>query len=168
MIALVTGGQSSGKSAFALERTLAAPGPHRFIATGKALDAEFSGRITAHRAERPAWMPVDEVDVALGPALAEALSEGGTVLVDSLDFWLFSCLSRKADHEPQRFFAALDRLGSGSVVLVSSEVGLCPVPSDSLTRRFVRELGELNRRVAAVADAAYLVAAGLPLTLKQD
>ncbi|WP_272913358.1 bifunctional adenosylcobinamide kinase/adenosylcobinamide-phosphate guanylyltransferase [Desulfohalovibrio reitneri] len=37
---------------------------------------------------------------------------------------------------------------------------------DGLTRRFVRTLGGLNKRLAARADEVVLVAAGLPLRLK--
>jgi adenosylcobinamide kinase/adenosylcobinamide-phosphate guanylyltransferase len=53
-----------------------------------------------------------------------------------------------------------------SVVLVSNEVGSGVVPAFELGRRYRDLLGEINQRVAAIADHVFLMVAGLPLTLK--
>jgi adenosylcobinamide kinase/adenosylcobinamide-phosphate guanylyltransferase len=45
-------------------------------------------------------------------------------------------------------------------------VGLGIVPENALARAFRDAQGLLNRRIAAMADRADLVVAGLPLTLK--
>jgi adenosylcobinamide kinase/adenosylcobinamide-phosphate guanylyltransferase len=53
-----------------------------------------------------------------------------------------------------------------SVVLVSNEVGSGVVPAYPLGRRYRDLLGEINQRVAKVADDVVLMVAGLPLALK--
>ncbi len=52
------------------------------------------------------------------------------------------------------------------MILVSNEVGSGVVPAYALGRRFRDLVGEINQRVAAVADTVVLMVAGLPLPLK--
>ena len=52
MIALVTGGASSGKSAFAERLALALPAPRAYVATMRHGDAETEARIARHRRMR--------------------------------------------------------------------------------------------------------------------
>jgi adenosylcobinamide kinase/adenosylcobinamide-phosphate guanylyltransferase len=52
------------------------------------------------------------------------------------------------------------------VLLVSNEVGSGVVPAYPAGRRFRDLLGEINKRVARVADDVVLMVAGLPLALK--
>jgi adenosylcobinamide kinase/adenosylcobinamide-phosphate guanylyltransferase len=58
------------------------------------------------------------------------------------------------------------RASSRRVILVSNEVGSGVVPAYRLGRRFRDVVGEINQRVAAVADTVLLMVAGLPLCLK--
>jgi adenosylcobinamide kinase/adenosylcobinamide-phosphate guanylyltransferase len=58
------------------------------------------------------------------------------------------------------------RVVSCAVVLVSNEVGSGVVPAYPLGRRYRDLLGEINQRVARVADDVVLMVAGLPLALK--
>ena len=55
---------------------------------------------------------------------------------------------------------------SCAVVLVSNEVGSGVVPAYPLGRRYRDLLGEINQRIARVADDVVLMVAGLPLALK--
>ena len=55
----------------------------------------------------------------------------------------------------------------GPVVLVGNEIGLGVIPMGSEVRAFVDALGRLNQDVAAVCQRVTLMAAGLPLTLKE-
>lgn len=164
MITLVLGGEKSGKSDVALEHMAAGAAPHAFVATGKARDRSFRARIAKHRAERPVNTPVLEAGSDLAGVLNAARGEFATVLVDSLDFWLFSCGNQ--EKYVTDLLCCLDSWDKGDIILVSCEVGLGPVAANAETRAFVRNLGALNRAVARRADRAYLVCAGMPLQLK--
>lgn len=164
--ALVLGGARSGKSHRALELVPDARGGRRtFIATAEALDDEMGERIARHRAERGAgWDVVEEpIDVA-GEVRRRA---GGAILVDCLTLWLSNLMHRGLSVEPEteRLLDSV-RATTGTLVLVSNEVGLGLVPDTPLGRAFRDEQGRLNRRLAAACDRVELVVAGIPLTVK--
>ncbi len=54
----------------------------------------------------------------------------------------------------------------GPLVLVGNEIGLGVIPLGAEVRAFVDALGTLNQNVAAACQRVTLMAAGLPLTLK--
>ena len=169
MITLVLGGNKSGKSDFALDLLAETRTPALFIATGKARDLEFREQIRQHRQNRAPNIEVMEISEGLPHTLQKAKLLFPSLIVDSLDYWLFSC--READCEDdkiQEFLDVLDDWNDSDLILVSCETGLGPLPAGSEVRAYVRSLGALNQRIAAVADQVFLVAAGLPLTLKQD
>lgn len=167
MITLILGGNKSGKSAFALRLLADAPGPHLFLPTGKAMDMAFRDQIMDHKRERTPQTRVLETGADLPESIDQATVGFGSALVDSLDFWLFSCFDGMLQEEKTAaLVATLSHWSGPELFLVSCEAGLGPIAADSETRRFIRALGALNQAVAAVADKVYLVAAGLPLQLK--
>jgi adenosylcobinamide kinase / adenosylcobinamide-phosphate guanylyltransferase len=168
VITFVVGGNKSGKSDYAMSLLTASPGPALFLATGKARDLSFRRQIAAHRERRDPALPVVEVGWDLPRALLEAKKDYATVLVDSLDFWLYVCTQER--HEQPLSEALLDVLqtwGHGRLILVSCEIGFSPLPASSEARSFLKLLGRLNQAVAARSDEAWLVVAGLPLALKK-
>ncbi len=166
MIELIIGGARSGKSAHAERQALDSGLRVTYLATAQALDEEMAQRIAHHRARRPAgWHSVEE-PVALAGALARATAPERCVLVDCLTLWLSNVLLAGRDGEIEKLLETLPAL-PGRLLLVSNEVGWSIVPENALARRFRDEQGRLNQRVAALADRVTLVAAGLPLVLKQ-
>lgn len=168
MITLVLGGNKSGKSAFALDLLEKAPGPRLFVATGKAMDMDFRRQILDHKQDRGPALPVVETGADL-PAILRSITKGyNAVLIDSLDFWLFSCIPDESEDQcVDRMRNALQNWRGPDLILVSCEIGLGPLPASREARFFIRRLGRLNQAVARLADQAYLVCAGLPLTLKK-
>jgi adenosylcobinamide kinase / adenosylcobinamide-phosphate guanylyltransferase len=164
-LVLVLGGARSGKSRIAQARAEALPGELVYVATGEALDAEMAERIARHRADRgPRWRTV-ESPIDLPDAIRR--ENGRVLLVDCLTLWLSNLLLGERDiaAATDQLLAALDA-ASGTVLLVSNEVGLGIVPENALARRFRDEAGRMHQRVAAVADEVLLVAAGLALRMK--
>lgn len=168
MITLILGGNKSGKSDFALDLLAQSPQPGLFIATGKAKDMEFREQIRRHRETRTPDLEVVEVSTDLPQRLRQAKLSFPSVLVDSLDYWLFAI--RESGCEEDKVKELLDVINNwegSDLILVSCEAGLGPLPGGSGVRAFIRSLGALNQGAARAADQAFLVAAGLPLTLKQ-
>jgi adenosylcobinamide kinase/adenosylcobinamide-phosphate guanylyltransferase len=169
MIDLVLGGNKSGKSDFGLELLRRGPRPWTLVATGKSRDLAFRDQISAHRQERGPGIAVREVDADLAGTLRAEARSGGSVLVDSLDFWMFSLAARPREERKrmrQEFLAGLAAWQGGNLILVSAEMGLGPLAFDGEIRAFARDLGQLNREIASVSTSVYLVIAGLAQKLK--
>ncbi|MBT5570621.1 MAG: bifunctional adenosylcobinamide kinase/adenosylcobinamide-phosphate guanylyltransferase [Alphaproteobacteria bacterium] len=174
-LTLVLGGARSGKSARA-EALIAShlnadTAAHRatYIATAEAGDREMAQRIADHRERRgDQWRTVETL-LALGDALVESTAHGEPVLVDCLTLWLSNVMHAELDvaAETETLRAALDR-ARGPVVCVSNEVGLGIVPATKLGRGFRDAAGRLNQFMAAQADRVEFIAAGLPITLKNE
>ncbi|MFZ2309394.1 MAG: bifunctional adenosylcobinamide kinase/adenosylcobinamide-phosphate guanylyltransferase [Rhodoferax sp.] len=65
------------------------------------------------------------------------------------------------------FLGAIDA-APGPLVLVGNEIGLGVIPMGAEVRAFVDALGRLNQDVAQRCQCVTLMAAGLPLTLKES
>ncbi|WP_394540094.1 bifunctional adenosylcobinamide kinase/adenosylcobinamide-phosphate guanylyltransferase [Lysobacter enzymogenes] len=168
MRTLILGGARSGKSALA-ERLAGAHADVVYLATAQPLDGEMDARIAHHRARRPAQWGCVEEPVELAAALRAHAAPGRCVLVDCLTLWLSNVLGHEDEalfeRERSALLSALPGL-SGSVLLVSNEVGLGVVPMGALSRRFVDEAGRLHQALGEVCERVAFVAAGLPLVLK--
>jgi adenosylcobinamide kinase/adenosylcobinamide-phosphate guanylyltransferase len=172
---LVLGGARSGKSSFA-EQLLARDRAVDYVACGlvpDGSDPEWTGRVTLHRARRPAsWRTLETVDL-----VAVLGRPGPPVLVDCLTTWLARVMDdcgvwSEAPDADARLAAEIDALVDAwrgarrRVVAVSNEVGSGVVPATPSGRRFRDELGVLNTRVAATSRRVWLVTAGLPQRLR--
>ena len=165
-ITLVTGGARSGKSRYGESLITALPPPWVYVATAEAGDAEMVARIAEHRKRRPASWTIIEEPHELAGAFSR-IDEAAPVLVDCLTLWLSNRLLVDADFEKEtEGLAGVLAHRTGSVVLVTNEVGSGIVPDNALARRFRDAQGRLNQRMAALADRVVLVVAGMPLVVK--
>jgi adenosylcobinamide kinase / adenosylcobinamide-phosphate guanylyltransferase len=173
-VVLVLGGVRSGKSRYALQ--LAARASRvTFLATAewrkeKDEDEEMRRKIERHRAERPKHWATIEEPLCLGAAIG-SVSNCDLLLIDCLTLFAGKVLEVHGGNPPaidagiEALCAALTA-PSCSIVLVSNEVGSGVVPAFEMGRRYRDLLGEINQRVAAIADRVILMVAGLPLVLK--
>ena len=148
-LCLVLGGVRSGKSAFAEKlagnQSAETAGRVLYLATGLPTDTEMEERIRRHRESRPPHWTTLEEPLELADCLGQAMDcagPPGVILIDSLDMWLSNMLLESGDQDAQAMecsvLCQLDRMLSviagttASFFLVSSEVGLSLVPTESL------------------------------------
>lgn len=160
---LVLGGTRSGKSKAAESIAAGFGTPVTYLATAVVdpADTDHAARIQAHRQRRPTtW---STIEIAAPAELIDRLGDAAdTVLIDSLGTWL--TLHPDLAPDIDALTAALAERAAPTV-LVSEEVGMSVHPPTELGRRYVDALGELNRRVAEIADRVGLVVAGRWLEL---
>ena len=169
-VTLVLGGVRSGKSRYA-HQLVEQSRRVVFVATAKGSDDEMRAKIQRHRDGRPAeWLTVEE-PLELPKVLAEHELESEVIVVDCLTIFAANVLEAESENSgaiESRVDALCEALRrvQCNVVLVSNEVGSGVVPPYPLGRRYRDLLGEINQRVARVADDVVLMVAGLPLALK--
>ena len=187
---LILGGQKSGKSRRAelLARDwLAQDDAHAalLVATGQPWDEEMRQRIARHQTDRAVRVPgmaTVEEPLDLAGALRQHSTAQTLVVVDCLTLWLTNW-TMPADDSTSEFkpnqplahdwkaqaamFLEAIKIAPGPVVLVGNEIGLGVIPLGREVRAFVDALGLLNQQVAQTCQRVTLMAAGLPLTLKE-
>jgi len=169
-VTLVLGGVRSGKSPYAQQ--LAGQSRHVvFVAPARVTDEEMRSKIERHREDRPKeWLTIEE-PLNLPTVLAEHELDSDVVLVDCLTVYAANLLEAEGEDRDaleRRVQTLCDALQAVNcrVIVVSNEVGSGVHPVSPLGRTYRDLLGEINQRVASIADDVVLMVAGLPLALK--
>lgn len=183
MKVLVTGGARSGKSTFAERFVMKQADSATYIATAQAFDQEMKERIALHRRQREqqeyGWTTLEEPYRL--PALLMELGadpsreRSPVVLVDCLTLWLSNILLGAGEDPNRATEIVTGQIGelasavaefSGTLVMVTNEVGYGIVPEYPLGRQYRDLAGILNRTIATISDQVFLVTAGIPIELK--
>lgn len=173
MTALVVGGAGSGKSAYAEELlcALSKDAPRVYLATMRPFGAEAAARIEKHRAQR-AHRGFETLERFT--ALAEAdVPERAAVLVEDVGNLCANEMfdpSGAHDDAADAIVQAVERLKArcSALVLVSNECGAGGTDYAGDTLRYLRVLGEVNRRLAALSDAVCEVVCGVAVYYKGE
>jgi adenosylcobinamide kinase / adenosylcobinamide-phosphate guanylyltransferase len=162
------------------------------LATGQAYDDEMRERIARHQADRTVRVPgmrTVEEPLNLAEALPLHSAANTLIVIDCLTLWLTNLLmphvlpempqkavldvnnasnrplAQQNNAQAATFLRAIE-LAKGPLVIVSNEIGLGVIPMGHDVRAYVDALGRLNQDVAKVCSRVTLMAAGLPLVLK--
>jgi adenosylcobinamide kinase/adenosylcobinamide-phosphate guanylyltransferase len=168
-LVLVLGGAKSGKSSWALRYTESSYRSYLFLATAEVKDEEMQARVSRHQGERRTEWQLLEEPIEIAEALETKISGPEAILIDCLTLWQTNVILQRGEGQvglyQGRLLSALENRKQ-TVIVVSNEVGAGIVPDNALSRRFRDHAGELNQKVAALADRVVFVVAGLPLFLK--
>ncbi len=171
---LIIGGAKSGKSRYALDLCGRFEKKRKvFLATAQAWDEEMEERIRRHKEERgPDWGLVEE-PLKVAEVIRTTDRSDTVILLDCMTLWLNN-LFMKHENDEASIREEMDGLAAvlsevkGVVVLVANEVGLGIVPGDPLSRKYRDVAGAANQALAGLSRKVFLVAAGLPLALKDE
>lgn len=172
-IILITGGQRSGKSAYAEKMALSLSDAPVYVATAHVGDEEFRLRVQAHQRRRgPQWTNIEEERW-----LSRHDLTGRVAVVDCLTLWASNFFYRPElpqDEQPtveqalQEAKAEFDRLAAqqATLIVVTNEIGSGGVSANRAQRRFTDLQGWLNQYVASKADDVVLMVCGIPVKVK--
>jgi len=168
-IVLVTGPARSGKSEWAETLAMRSDRSVIYVATAQLdpNDAEWQARIVRHQQRRPDTWKTLSVPIDLAATIADADQE--CLLIDSLGTWLANLLEQDEDTWQQTIAHLLTALHhtTAHIIFVAEETGWGVVPAYPIGRLFRDRLGDLTRKIGAIADAVYLVTGGYVLNLSQ-
>jgi adenosylcobinamide kinase/adenosylcobinamide-phosphate guanylyltransferase len=174
-IILITGGQRSGKSAFAEQLALKMSDSPVYLATAHVWDEEFRQRVVRHQQRRGnCWTNIEEEKW-----LSRHDFTGRTVLIDCITLWctnFFFDDSRDGAQLPdvemvlQKVKNEFDLLTSqeATFIFVTNEIGSGGVSDNAVQRRFTDLEGWMNQYVASLADTVILMVSGIPVVIKGE
>ncbi len=165
---LILGGAGSGKSSYALSICKSFK-KKIFLATALPVDNETREKIKRHREERGAdWITVEE-PLYIGQRINEFSEADSVILLDCLTFWINNLMFEGAEveKEVQVLKKAISH-ASGTIVVVSNEVGLGIVPVETESRKYRYYLATANKEIAQISKKVIFMIAGIPLFIKSD
>lgn len=164
MLAVVSGGSGSGKSAFAESLVTAQSNPRRlYIATMRVWDREGEQRVARHRAMRQGkGFQTLECPVELEHCPIE---NGQTILLEDLSNLVMNeYYGENAATASDRVFSAIESLARDNfVVVVTNELFSDGVEYPPETRGFLELMAGLNRRLGSIAQQVWEVVCGIPI-----
>lgn len=166
-IILITGGQRSGKSAFAEKMALTLSSTPVYLATARVWDDEFRQRVIRHQQNRgPQWTNIEEEK-----ELSKHQLDGRTVVIDCVTLWctnFFFDLHSDVNSAFTAVKAEFDRFTTqdSTFIFVTNEIGMGGVAENKLQRQFTDLQGWANQYIASLADEVHLLISGIPLKIK--
>lgn len=163
----ITGGERSGKSAFAQQMALSLSAKPVYLATAKIWDDDFAQRIERHRNERnEQWTTIEEEQ-----HLSKHNFHGKVVVLDCITLWLTNIFAdqnydsdkaiAKAQNEWQQFTKQ-----DFTLIAVTNEIGMSLHAQTESGRKFVELQGIINQYIAKMAQEVYLMVSGINVKIK--
>ena len=167
MIVLVTGGSGCGKSTWAEKLVAAMPEKERiYIATMQVYDEESVRRVARHRAQRAdkGFRTIEcEKDLA-----AADIPNGSVVLLEDLVNLMANEMFDGGD--VKRIIPALRELSMRCthLVMVTNDVFSDGIAYEASTQEYLRQLADINRQAAELADHVVEVVYSIPVAVKGE
>lgn len=169
MIYLITGGERSGKSAYAQKLALELCGHPVYVATARKWDGNFEKRIQKHQSERGGqWENIEEEK-----HISNLDLKNKVVVIDCVTLWLTNFFTdTKYDIETslKQAKAEFDKIKfmNGIFFFVTNEIGMGVHAGTETGRKFVELQGWMNQYIAKNAHMVVLMVSGIPVIIKNE
>ncbi|WP_341876655.1 bifunctional adenosylcobinamide kinase/adenosylcobinamide-phosphate guanylyltransferase [Defluviitalea saccharophila] len=180
MMVLIIGGSGSGKSAYAEKYVAALAGNSRkyYIATMQVFDEEGQEKVKRHQKMR-AHKGFYTIEQPL--SVTEVLDKIGDNLA-SESIALLECISNLAANEmfssdvpkeyqwvSQKIIQEVEQLNKSfkHLVAVTNNVFEDGINYDATTRQYIRTMGDINQKLAMMADKVIEIVVGIPIVVKE-
>ena len=178
MMILVIGGSGSGKSSYAEEVVCSVSEEDMkkyYLATMQIFDEEGQKKVERHRKLRSGkgFLTIEQPG-AIGRSLEKMNDGKKTVLLECISN--LTANEMFAGENPQLEMQVVQSVISGleqlrknttNLVVVSNNVFEDGIIYDLTTMNYIHAMGEINQRLAAMADQVVEVVAGIPVVIKQ-
>lgn len=168
-VILVTGPSRSGKSEWAEILATRTGKQVIYVATAKTDpdDQEWLARIAKHQQRRSSEWTTLLVPIALPETIRAYSEQNCCLLIDSLGTWVANLIDQDStlwEIMLQDLLSTVEQVAS-TVIFVAEETGWGVVPAYPIGRLFRDRLGEVVRKLGAIANPVYLVTGGHVLNL---
>ncbi len=167
MIYYISGGERSGKSAYAQQLAESLSNTPYYLATSRIWDDNFKQRVQRHINERDdRWTTIEEEK-----NISSIILDNTTVVIDCVTLWLtnyFTDTEYNVEKCLQLAKDEFDKLAkiNATLIIISNEIGMGLHAQTKSGRQFTELQGWINQYIAKRADKAIFMVSGLPLTLK--
>ncbi len=170
MLILLTGGSACGKSTYGEKLAVSGPKPLYYIAAMQPYDDECLRKIARHRELRKdkGFLTIERYT---GVDTLKLPQSGGTALLECL----CNLTANEMYIQPDAPVDPVEKVMAGvknlqdqtdTLIVITNDVGSDNEEYSDETRAYIRALGEINARVAQMADQVYELVAGIPICLK--
>ena len=172
MLILLTGGSACGKSAYGENLAVQGPKPLYYVAAMMPYDDECLKKIARHR-ELRADKGFSTIERYTGVDTLALPERGGTALLECICNLTANEMYIQPDSpvDPvEKVVAGVENLRrqTDTLIVITNDVGSDDETYSDETRAYIRYLGEINARLAAMADRVYELVAGIPILLKGE
>lgn len=175
MMVLVVGGSGSGKSAYAEELVMSlSQGKKYYLATMQVYDGEGRRKVERHRKlrEGKGFLTIEQPR-EIHRAVEKMKAGSRTVLLECVSNLTANEMFRGEEPEPEE--AVVETIVNGIGLIRSDTTHLVVVGSnvfedgclyEETTIRYMRAMGRIHQKLAAMADQVVETVAGIPVVIK--
>ena len=166
-IILITGGQRSGKSSYAMKLALSLSDNPVYLATSAIWDEEHRQRIERHKKDRgPEWTNIEELK-----DLQKVDVSNRVVVIDCVTLWSTNFFNETNGDVQLSLVSIIERFEAfikqdATFIFVTNELGLGGISTNDLQRRFTDLLGWVNQHIASRSEEVVLMVSGIALKVK--